>query len=153
MDRFRVVPFEPEHYLEAIRTTTIPVDPWRNVQQEAAMHRQAGPAFTGYVGDEIAAVAGVHVQIPGRGECWAVLTDTGRRHPFFVTRSTIRYLRAIIDRYKLIRVEADVVAEFWCGRYWVERMGFREEAIKRRYCAGVDFAAYVLLPEMEVSGG
>lgn len=147
MSSFQVVPYEPEHYVRAHAALGIPLEAWRDVAREAAMHTH-GPAFTALVDGEVAATAGVHVGVPGRGECWAIVTGLGRRHPLFVTRHVIRHLRAIIERLELVRVEAVVDAEYWCGRYWVERMGFEMETIRRRYCAGRDFAAYVILPDV-----
>jgi hypothetical protein len=152
MGRFVVLPFAPEHYVAAIEATGTALDPWRNIELEARNHAATGPAFTGFVDGELAGCAGVHCQIPQRGEAWAILTPVGFAHPAFVTRSCVRYLRAIIQKEGLLRVEADVVAAFTMGRYWVERMGFELEAVKRRYCAGIDFAGYVLFPGEDSDG-
>lgn len=141
-ERFRVVPMEPAHYAEAAGD----LFPWQDATKAAETLMQFGPAFAGFVDDHLAAVAGVTCAWPGRGDAWAVLTAVGRQHPGFVHRHVVRGLRRICEEYRLERVTADVIGDFYVARGWVLRMGFRKESTMRRYGPqGVDMVRYRLL--------
>lgn len=138
-----VVPFEPWHYLEAVQG----LYPWLDHAKAADAYRQAGPAFTLFIEEAIAACAGV-CTVWRRGDAWAIVTDVGRAHPMIVHRTVKRRLAQIIDEYRLIRVQADVVRTFYAGRAWAHRLGFDKESTLRKFGPqGEDFIRYVLLPK------
>ena len=140
--KLRIVPLEVEHYREALGDTC----PWLDVAQAAREHMTRGPAFSGFLGDDLAACAGVMIPWAGMGEAWAILTPLGRQHPMAVHRAIIRFLRSIIEHESLTRVQADAVAEFHVARRWLLRLGFRKESFMRRYGPdGRDFVRYVWL--------
>lgn len=139
----RVVPFTPDHYLAAVKSLPFDFEHAKAAQQ----YLEAGPAFTAFVDDQIAACAGVALLGYGVGMAWAYVTETGRTVPHFVHRATVANLARIIREKRLIRVEAKVVQDFIAGRQWVERMGFLQEGIHP--CAGpfgATMISYALLP-------
>ena len=138
-----VVPFDPVHYMAAVRSVPHDVEH----QTAARQYLTAGPAFTGFVGEEIAACAGVALLGYGVGMAWAYVTDVGRQNPHFVHRAVVSHLARIIRERRLIRVEAKVVQEFTLGRQWVERMGFLQEGIHPLAGPGAaTMISYALLP-------
>lgn len=144
LPRFTVLPMQPEHYVEAVGTGY----PWLDAEQAAWTFTQSGPAFSGHVDGRLAVVAGVAMESPGVGNAWAILTDTGRRHPMFVHRAVVRGIRAIIADYRMTRVTARCVREFYAARRWVHVLGFTKEGTQRRAApGGGDFTIYALFPE------
>jgi len=142
--KLRIVPLEVEHYRQAMGDSC----PWLDVDQAAREHLSHGPAFSGLIGDDLAACAGVMIPWVGLGEAWAVLTPLGRQHPMMVHRAILRFLRSIIEHEQLVRVHADAVREFHVARRWLLRLGFRKESVMRRYGPGPghpDFVRYVWL--------
>lgn len=123
----RVTPFAASDYpriLEAARIDT----PW--IEDRLAYGRaymQGGPSYTIWAGEEIACTLGLIVPWVGRASAWAIWGPAGYRHAGGVHRLTVRYLRMLIRRHQLRRIDADVVSEFDAGRLWVEHLGFHEE--------------------------
>lgn len=135
---------EPEHYVEAVGTGF----PWMDAESVAWTFMQSGPSYAGFVAGRLAVVAGVAMESPGVGLAWAVLTDVGRQHPIFVHRTVVRHLRAIVDEYRLRRVTARCVRDFYLARRWVHTLGFTKEGTMRRAApGGGDFTVYALFPE------
>ena len=80
MSAYRVAPFEPAHYVQAVpRGSTVyayAVDP-----DSEAVALASGYAYSAFVDDALAGCAGlVQNPWPGSARLWAVLTDVGR-HP------------------------------------------------------------------------
>jgi hypothetical protein len=144
-ERFRIVPMEPAHYAEAAGSSF----PWQDNLRSGARLIEAGPAFTGFVDGQLAAVAGVVCKWPGQGDAWAIVTTVGRQHPVFVHRAVVRALRAIVQDKGLRRVTATVVRDWAIARGWVHALGFEKEATMRAYGPqGEDFVQYRLLVDI-----
>lgn len=122
-----VTPFAASDYPRILEAAGIDT-PWiddRLAHGRAYMH--GGPSYTIWAGSEIACTLGLVVPWLGRATAWAVWGPAGRRHAGGVHRLTKRYLRELIRRYQLRRIDADVVVDFDAGRRWAEHLGFREE--------------------------
>jgi len=106
-----------------------------------------GPSFSCWVGDHIVAAGGCGIPWPGLGMAWAVLSDTGRRHPVFVHRSMLRFLSVVARVNRLRRVEWMVLASWEAGREWARRLGFIEDGLMPKYGPeGETCARYVWYP-------
>ena len=107
------------------------------------------PAFTAWVDGERAACAGIALFPRARvGHAWAFVGPLGHRHGVFITRAVVRGLRAIIEDYGLIRVEADTLADWPTARRWLDWMGFEDEGMMRhRGPNGETMLRYALFPK------
>jgi len=139
-----VRPYVPADYLALTAPTSI----FFVAPEEAARQYAGHPAFTATVDGVPVACAGIVIYWPGVAESWAVLSDSGRAHGYFVTRSVLRGLVALVRKHRLHRVQAKVMAGFTEGRRWVQAMGFEEEALLRAYGPKrEDMISYVLFPK------
>ena len=134
----------------------------------------AGPAYTATVDGEVAGCAGVALAGPGYGAwgtAWALLGPLAHQHPRFVVLAVADGLARICQEHRLVRVEADVLADFprarrwveWMetpdwfepyadpairARRWVEWMGFTEESqMPLRGPGGSTMVRYVIFPK------
>jgi hypothetical protein len=107
-----------------------------------------GPAWSGFVDDQLAICAGVIIPWQGLGEAWAAFTPVGRQHPLFCHRSVTRILKDIIRYHRLRRLQADVVLEFSDARRWAESIGFHRESLKPLAGPhGETLIGYVMFPK------
>lgn len=123
-------------YVRALEAAKIET-PWIKDRLAEGRTYAAHPSYAIRIDGEIAAVAGL-VIYPGKGRAsgWAIWTPLGYRRRRVVHELTGRYLEALKRRYRLVRVEAEVVSEFVKGRRWLEHLGFVEEG-PPRLLAGV----------------
>jgi hypothetical protein len=137
---FRLIAFEPEHYMQAMRGTGNP--------DNARLWYERGPAWTGYRDDVLLGCGGVAVLHPGvLGEAWAVLTDAGRQHPTWMARTIARGLLSAIRTEGLQRVQADAVAHDARSVKLLERLRFTFESYMPVYGpSGEDFVRMVMFP-------
>ena len=143
MTTFHVEPFKPEHYVAA----TAGHYPWQDAEDAAQLRAARGPAWTGFVDGQIAAVAGMTILWPGLGEAWLVLTPVGMAHPVFVTRRIAKHLWAVIREHGLRRVHVDVVADHQAGLDLVRALGFTDEHRMAAYGpSGEDFIRLAMFP-------
>lgn len=134
-----VVPFRREHLREMVIQ-----------QRHQGMEKYLTPemydlmegthSFTGVVGDEVLACAGVFEMVSGRALAWAYLSDNVGRRMLHVTRAVSRYLE--LSPYR--RIEMDVDCDFEAAHRWAKLLGFELEAERRRFYTpdGRDCALY-----------
>jgi len=120
----RVTPFIPSDYVRILEAAQIET-PWI---EDRLAHGRAyathGPSYTIWAGDEIACTLGLVIHWRGRAYAWAVWGPAGYRHALGVHRLTVRYLNALRDRYRLLRIDADIVAGFTAGARWAAHLDF-----------------------------
>src|SRR4029453_10460382 len=120
----RVTPFVPSDYVRILEAAQIET-PWI---EDRLAHGRAyathGPSYTIWAGDEIACTLGLVIHWRGRAYAWAVWGPAGYRHALGAHRLTVRYLRALRDRYRLLRIDADIVDGFTAGMRWAAHLDF-----------------------------
>lgn len=124
-----VEPFKPEHLM---RLDEQEMTAWLKtyVRPEHAEILAASPSYTGRVGDQIIACAGVLQYWPGRGEAWAFLAKDSGKHFVAIHRA----VRSFFSSFDMARIEAAVDKQFIQGQRWVELLGFdMEVACARKY--------------------
>lgn len=92
-----------------------------------------GPAFTGWVGDQIIMVAGIRPLWHGVGEAWAVSDSALDRHRVKAGRAVLRWLPEVIAGMGLHRVQASVHHRHAQSMRWLEWLGFRPEGLMAGY--------------------
>jgi hypothetical protein len=119
-----VTPFVPSDYVRILEAAQIDT-PWiADRLAHGRAYATLGPSYTIWAGEEIACTLGLVIHWRGRAYAWAVWGPAGYRHPLGVHRLTVRYLNALRDRYRLLRIDADIVDGFTAGMRWATHLGF-----------------------------
>lgn len=96
-------------------------------------------AFTGLVGDEVIACAGVHELWENRGVAWALLSENAGPH----FRSIHRAVSGFLTQAPWRRVEMMVEAGFEQAHRWAQMLGMQQEGLMRAYSpTGTDYFIY-----------
>lgn len=106
-----------------------------------------GPAYTGIVDGEILACGGIMPFWKGVGEAWVISSEIVCKHPLFFAKTIWRKLNILIKEMELERIQTIVDAENKISMNWVERMGFKNEGLMRKYINGKDYYRYALIRE------
>ncbi len=101
-----------------------------------AIGKEAVEAYTGYVNGEVFAIGGLNVLWPGVGEVWVIGSPTIPDYRISYVRAVKFYLKYFREKYKLKRVQAQIVADYDMLRRFVEKLGFKYEGTLHRYCGG-----------------
>ena len=136
----RIVPFEPAHLADL----DPPVFGQTLMQRFATAYRPAGPAFSLVEGGRAIGSGGLLIE-NGEGRAWAFLSDSLRRRPVLLHRTVKRALPALIEHYGLRAVSAEAHADFAGARRWLDRLGFRYEALLPQFAGTTEnYARYRL---------
>jgi hypothetical protein len=111
-----------------------------------ARNLSRGPAFTLTNGIPIAC-GGVLPLWKGVGEGWVVSSPLVEKHSFLFARTAWRKIMELVETMDLVRLQTLVDAEYRVSRRWVERMGFVNEGVMRKYLGGRDYIRYALIRE------
>lgn len=111
-----------------------------------AINLTRGPAYTLENGG-IIACGGILPLWKGVGEVWVVSSPLVEKHPIFFAKTAWRKLFEMIKDLDLERVQSLVDAEHKVSMVWVERMGFKQEGVMRKYMNGRDFIRYAWVRE------
>jgi hypothetical protein len=131
-----VSPFAPMDYVRALEAAGV-APPWiPDPLKHGRNYAAAGPSYTIRIDGAIAAVLGLMINwetSTHRATAWAVWTPTGYAHPYTVHRLTKRYLRRLIQQYRIVRLDAEIVADFDAAGNWLEHLGLWPEGPPRLY--------------------
>ena len=106
-----------------------------------------GTAYTITDGYEIVASAGVLHLWKGVGEGWAVTSKLVEKYPVFFAKTVWDKINEIIEDMQLVRLQTLVDSEHIVSQKWLERMGFTNEGLMRKYLGGRDFFRYAWIRE------
>lgn len=129
--KLQVIPFNKEH-LELLQLRDFEADKSEYIQKHAAGYEQ-GPGYSFYDDDKLIFCGGVLFLWAGVGELWIICDICVKyyiRELYFYAKL---YLGRVIERYKLHRVQAHVLANYKPGQRFLRRMGFREEGLLEKY--------------------
>ena len=134
------VPYELSHFKELI------VRPHEEGVKEAvrlsdtewakAIGKEAIEAYTLYLGDTIIAIGGLNILWPTVGEVWIVGSQHIPSVRFSYMRAAKFYLKYFKEKYKLKRVQAQVVEGYDMLTRFAESLGFEYEGTLHNYCGG-----------------
>ena len=105
-------------------------------------HLAKGPAYTGLADGEIVACGGILPLWKGVGEAWVISSELVPKYPLFFHRTISWMLDHLIEKMKLVRVQTTVHSKHERSIKWVERMGFVNEGLMRKYIAGEDYIRF-----------
>ena len=104
-----------------------------------AQNLARGPAFTGLADGEIIACGGILPLWKGVGEAWVVSSELVSLYPITFAKVIWRKMRSIIGELELERVQTTVDKEHKVSQKWLERMGFKNEGLMRKFLGGRDY--------------
>jgi hypothetical protein len=105
-----------------------------------------GPAYTITNGVPVAC-GGILPLWKGVGEGWVVTSALVEKYPIVFAKTVWRATVKLIKSMDLDRIQTVVDAEHTVSQIWVERMGFKNEGLMRKYLGGRDFYRYALIRE------
>jgi hypothetical protein len=124
-----VIPFLPHHVLN-LEVHEGQKQALPNMDMEYGIYLyKGGPAFSCELAGEIIACGGLLKLWPGRASAWALLSKHTGRHMPRITRAVIRFLEVAEET----RIEITVDDGFETGYRWAELLGFKREALMRKY--------------------
>jgi hypothetical protein len=83
----------------------------------------------------------------GVGEGWVVTSPLVEKYPVIFAKTVWRATVELIESMDLDRIQTVVDVEHTVSHKWVERMGFKNEGLMRKYLGGRDFYRYALIRE------
>jgi hypothetical protein len=101
-----------------------------------AIGKEAVEAYTGYIDGDIFAIGVLNILWPGVGEVWVIGSPTVPKYKFSYVRSIKFYLKYFREKYKLKRVQAQIVADYDMLKRFAEKLGFKYEGTLHNYCGG-----------------
>lgn len=135
-----IVPFEFAHFKELMvrphEDSIKAAVKLSDTEWATAIGREAVEAYTGYVGDKIVAIGGLNILWPTVGEVWIVGSPHIPEVRFSYVRATKFYLIYFREKYKLRRVQAQVVEGYDMLVRFAEKLGFEYEGTLHNYCGG-----------------
>jgi len=143
----RIVPYRPHHlHRLALQPHQQHLGVALREQGWAEQVGDAGPCWTAVIRDQAGkaepiACAGFQECWPGRAIAWAILGEEARR---YMASLTYAVRRALLD-YPAERIEAQALLDFAPAKRWARILGFKKEAVLRKYHQGQDYQAFVLL--------
>lgn len=105
-----------------------------------------GPAYTITNGVPVAC-GGILPLWEGVGEGWIVTSPLVEKYPYTFAKTVWRETERLIRSLNLDRIQTVVDAEHTVSQIWVERMGFENEGLMKKYLGGRDFFRYALIRE------
>ena len=144
----RLVPYEPIHYVYlASQSGVRGILSKGTLELVAHFHFMQGIGYTALDQGAIVGCAGIVKLWPGVGEAWTVLSPAVKQRPFFLHRKVLTMLRGLIKLKEYHRVHASVNLADPIAIEWVTRLGFKQEAVLRKFStAQEDYGVFVLFP-------
>ena len=102
-----------------------------NVLRQASM----GPCFTGAVDGKPIACGGMMIPWDGMGIAWMIVAEDAAWHWIWLSKTTKRIFRALVQVHQLHRVEATALVGAPVNQRWLEWIGFGREkdGVARQY--------------------
>ena len=101
-----------------------------------AIGKEAIEAYTGYIDGNVFAIGGLNILWKGVGEVWVIGSPTIPSQRFSYVKIVKFYLKYFQEKYKLRRVQAQVIEEHDMLHRFVKHMGFTYEGTLHNYCGG-----------------
>jgi hypothetical protein len=136
----KVIPYTPEHLkLLDLQQGQSEFRVYLGSDKYAQWLADVGPAYSGFVGDEMIACAGFVPQHENRAIVWALVGSNAAKHFLAIHRAVLKALNAHPYR----RVETVVKTGFAEGARWAEMLGMQYEGTMRKHgLNGEDFDLY-----------
>ena len=143
----RVREYKPEDYM-TIHRRKFDAFTFLNFPDPEAIAKRltSGPAYTITNGVPVAC-GGILPLWKGVGEGWVVTSALVEQHPFMFAKTIWRETLRLIKDLDLDRIQTVVDAEHTVSMRWVERMGFENEGLMKKFLGGRDFFRYALIRE------
>ena len=142
-----VVPFEPwhAHLLKPIENSefkALEIAGDLDYFSQAYTHTSL-LAFTGLVGGYCIGMAGIFPLWDGVAEAWMFGSDLFPKYPKFIFKHSKQIMDMAFRHFDIHRLQAAVAVDKPINRRFVEKLGFVDEGIMRKYgTRGTDYIRY-----------
>ena len=106
-----------------------------------------GIAYTIEAPEGLVASGGVIPLWKGVGEAWVVTSELVETYPVLFAKTVWRKLLEIISANGIERIQTTIHKDHIVSQRWVERMGFENEGLMKKYLGGEDYYRYALIKE------
>lgn len=94
------------------------------------------------------AIAGLNTLLEGVADVWAVVSDDVRRRPLEFHKRILQLIETGVEKLGLRRIQMTVHEDHEEGHRWAKSLGFRDEALLRKYGPlGTDMVLYARIIE------
>ena len=140
MGKITVIPYKFSHFRRLIvrphedvikKSVKLSDTEWAN-----SIGKEAVEAYTCYVDGEIFCIGGLNILWEGVGELWVIGSVAIPKHRFSYTKIVKFYLEYFKKKYKLKRVQAQIVDDYDMLKRFAEHLGFVYEGTLHNYCGG-----------------
>lgn len=140
MSALILIPYKPAHLSRlSLQPRQMFMGSFIRQDGYADMLAKVGPAYTGIADFQVVMCAGVHLELPGRGTAWCLLSEHARNHLLGCTRAVEEFLSHCGVR----RVQTYVETAFVQGHRWAGMLGFAREGTLRAWGPnGEDYDLY-----------
>jgi len=138
--KIEIIPYELDHFKQLI------VRPHEENIKEAvklsdtewakAIGKEAVEAYTGYINGECFAIGGLNILWEYVGEVWVIGSPTIPSYRFSYLKIVKFYLKYFMEKYKLKRVQAQIVKDYTMLHRFTKHLGFTYEGTLHNYCGG-----------------
>jgi len=141
-DLLRIVPFEVWHAEALAEDSLEGVLKPAPVRERAEFYLKMGPAYSGWIDGKLIGCAGIMIMWPGVGEAWIIFSEDVLQYKKDAYVVILDYLRAIISKLHLRRIQAHCHSALPHGQKYLEQLGFECEGKLKKY--GIDGADHYL---------
>ena len=138
--KIEIIPYELGHFQQLI------VRPHEETIKEAvrlsdtewakAIGKEAVEAYTGYIDGKCFAIGGLNILWQYVGEVWVIGSPLIPSKRFSYLKIVKFYLKYFMEKYKLKRVQAQIVKDYDMLHRFTQHLGFKYEGTLHNYCGG-----------------
>lgn len=125
----KVEPYKTEHGIEIMKTLFEPHENLEKEMEESAElnYSFSKEAYTLFVDDIPIVSGGIFIVHDGVGEAWMFFARKASEFPILVMSKIKKYIKEIMERNSLVRLQAAVLSNFKSGNRIAEVLGFINE--------------------------
>ncbi len=101
-----------------------------------AIGKEAVEAYTGYIDGKLFAIGGLNILWKHVGEVWVIGSPIIPSQRFSYMKIVKFYLKYFREKYKLKRVQAQVLKDYDMLHRFTKHLGFKYEGTLHNYCGG-----------------
>ena len=135
--KIEIVQYEPDHAYEILHRNVVEQNLWLSTAPDWAKWakgwKDAGPAYTLFINDEIVGSAGIILQDWQRGEAWLLFNSLFYKYVKTTYKVIKQSLGQMIAEHDLRRVQALVDPNVQNGQTFMEHLGFEKEGLLKSF--------------------
>jgi hypothetical protein len=126
MNKIEVLPYKAEHGIEIMKSLFEPREDLPEQMHESAYYngQHSKEAYTLFVNDKPMVSGGIFLIHEGVAEGWLFVSEKARDYPVVTILKLRKYMKELVKKYKLKRLQATILKGFKSGNRLVDILGF-----------------------------